>query len=160
MMGSGKSTVGKLLSKKLNMKFSDVDSIIEEKLSLSVAQIFKAKGEGFFRKVEEKESIKLVKENGVVIALGGGAFLNEMIRDNIKKLCFSVWLDLNSDELFKRIKFNKKRPLLNSKKNKGDLKKLYEKRKKFYSLADCKIDCNSKSKNEIVEEIKKIYENT
>jgi len=160
MMGSGKSTVGKLLSKKLNMKFADVDSIIEEKLSLSIAEIFETKGEGFFRKVEEKESIKLVKENGIIIALGGGAFLNEVIRDNIKKLCFSVWLDLNSDELFKRIKFNEKRPLLNSKKNKEDLKKLYEERKKFYSLADYKIDCNSKNKGEIVQEIKKIYENT
>ena len=160
MMGSGKSTVGKSLAERLNMEFIDTDSVIEKKLSASVAKIFKTKGEEFFRKLEMKESIKSAEKEGVVIALGGGAFMNKIIREKIKKSCFSVWLQLDTDQLFQRTKNNQKRPLLNRDKSKKELDKLYESRKKIYSLADCKIDCNQKTKSEIVEEIKKIYENT
>jgi len=157
MMASGKSIIGKSLSKKLGMQFVDTDDVIEKRLSLSITKIFKIKGESFFRKIEEEESIKLVKKEGLVIALGGGAFMNNIIRENIKKSSFSVWLDLNSDEVFKRARMNKKRPLLYNS-SEDDLKKLYEERKKIYSLANCRIDCNSKNKNEIVKEIKKLYE--
>ena len=157
MMASGKSIIGKSLSKRLGMQFVDTDDVIEKKLSLSIAKIFETKGESFFREIEEEESIKLVKKEGLVIALGGGTFMNNIIRENIKKSSFSVWLDLNSDEVFKRARMNKKRPLLYNS-SEDDLKKLYEERKKIYSLANCRIDCNSKNKNEIVKEIKKLYE--
>ena len=158
MMGVGKSTVGQDLATKLNLQFKDVDKIIEKKLSLSITDIFEKKGEGFFRKVEEEETLNYIKEKNVVVALGGGAFMNEKIRENTKKLCISVWLDLEPKYLFPRIKMNKRRPLLNSKSSEQDVKNLYEKRKKIYSLADYKIDCNSKTKDEIVKEILKIYE--
>ncbi len=157
MMASGKSIIGKSLSKRLGMQFVDTDDVIEKRLSLSIAKIFETKGESFFREIEEEESIKLVKKEGLVIALGGGAFMNNIIRENIKKSSFSVWLDLNSDEVFKRARMNKKRPLLYNN-SEDDFKKLYEERKKIYSLANCRIDCNSKNKNEIIEEIKKLYE--
>ena len=81
MMGVGKSSIGKDLSYKLKMEFKDIDSIIEKKLSLSISEIFKKKGEKFFRDIEEKETINYLNKNKVVIALGGGAFLNEKIRD-------------------------------------------------------------------------------
>ena len=93
------------------------------------------------------------------MALGGGAFMNEKIRADTKKFCISIWLDLNSDELFKRITMNKRRPLLNSNSSRKDVEKLYEERKKTYALADYKIDCNMKSKEEVTKEILKIYEN-
>tara|TARA_B100000029_G_C17111048_1_gene791521 strand:+ start:47 stop:526 length:480 start_codon:yes stop_codon:yes gene_type:complete len=157
MMASGKSTVGKSLSKLLGMQFVDTDDIIKKRLSLSITKIFKTKGESFFREIEEEESIKLVKKEGLIIALGGGAFMNSIIRENIKKSSLSVWLDLSIDKIFERTKMNKKRPLLHNI-SKEDLKKLYEERKKTYSLADFRIDCNSKEKNKIVEEIKKLYE--
>ena len=157
MMGSGKSTMGKLLSKKLKMQFVDIDNIIEKKHFLSIAQLFETKGEKFFREIEEKESIKFAEKKGLIIALGGGAFMNKNIRNNLKKSSFTIWLHLNSSELFKRTKESKKRPLLNNG-SEEDLRKLYEERKKVYSLTDCKINCNSKNKDEIVEEIKKIYE--
>ncbi len=160
MMGSGKSTIGKALSERLNMKFVDTDTVIENKLSLSIAKIFKVKGEKFFRKLEMEESVKLAEKKGFVIALGGGAFINGEIREKIKKSCFSVYLQLSIDKLFERTKNNQKRPLLNNVESEKELKKLYEERKEFYSMADYKIDCNSKTKSEIVEEIKKIYENT
>ena len=63
-MGSGKTSVGKSLSKKLNMEFGDTDSIIENKMSLSISDIFNSKGEEYFRKIEETESIRLVQKEG------------------------------------------------------------------------------------------------
>ena len=158
MMGSGKTTVGESLSNLLGMQFVDTDEIVEKRLSISIAKIFQTKGENFFRKIEEEESIKLIKKNDLVISLGGGAFMNKTIRENIKKTSFAVWLDLDTNEIFKRTKMNKKRPLLYNI-SETDLKRLYEERKRVYSLADCRIDCNSKNKDEIVEEIKKLYEN-
>ena len=159
MMGSGKSAIGKSLSERLNMEFVDTDSIIEKRLSLSVAEIFETKGEEFFRKIEVEEVIKLTEKKGFVIALGGGAFINDIIRKKVKKLCFSVWLQLDIDEIFNRTKNNQKRPLLNISNSREKLDKIYKERKEIYSMADYKIDCNKKNKNEIVEEIKKIYEN-
>ena len=159
MMGVGKSTIGQDLAGRLDLQFKDVDKIIEEKLALSITDIFEKKGEGFFRKIEEKETLNHIKEKNVVLALGGGAFMNEKIRENTKKLCISIWLDLEPKYLFQRIKVNKRRPLLNSKNSEQDVKNLYEKRKKTYSLANYKINCNLKTKDEIVKEILKIYEN-
>ena len=160
MMGSGKSSVGKSLSERLNMNFVDTDILIEEKLSLSIVKIFETKGEKFFRKIEEEEVLKIIKKEGYVVALGGGAFINNIIRENIKKNCFSVWIKLNINKIFERTKNNQKRPLLNINKSKEEFDKLYESRKKIYSLADFKINCNDKDKNEIVKEIKNIYEST
>ena len=80
MMGVGKSSVGEDLSKKLNIGFKDIDKIIETKLSLSISDIFEKKGENFFREIEEKETLAHLKDEHAVIALGGGAFLNEKIR--------------------------------------------------------------------------------
>ena len=159
MMGVGKSTIGEDLSNKLDVQFKDIDKIIEKKLSLSIADIFEKKGEEFFRNIEEKETLNYLKEKNVVIALGGGAFMNQKIREATKKLSISFWLDLNSKNIFERIKMNKRRPLLNSKSSEEDVKKLYEKRKENYSLANHKIDCDFKTKDEIVKNILKIYEN-
>ena len=158
MMGSGKSSVGKSLSERLNMNFVDTDILIEEKLSLSIVKIFETKGEKFFRKIEEEEVLKIIKKKGYVVALGGGAFINNIIRENIKKNCFSVWIKLNINKIFERTKNNQKRPLLKDN-SKEELVGLYNQRKDIYSLADYTIDCNDKDKNKIVEEIKKFYEN-
>ena len=158
MMGTGKSTIGDNLSKKLKIEFIDIDHIIEEKLSLSIFQIFQNKGEKFFRRIEEQESMKYLKKNGAIIALGGGAFINKKIRKYVKDNSFSVWLDLDNSKLFKKLENNKKRPLLENISEK-DFKKLHDERKKVYSLADFKINCDSKSKDQIVKEIEKIYEN-
>ena len=158
MMGSGKSTIGKALSKKLKMNFADVDDIIQKKFSISIAKIFKTKGQEKFREIEEEESIKLINKKGLVIALGGGGFINQKIRELIKRNSLSFWLDVDYKELFKRVKDKKNRPLVNNN-TENDFGNLYNERKKIYSLADYKIKCNLKNKDEIVEEIKKIYEN-
>ena len=113
MMGVGKSTIGKYLSKKLKIPFEDLDRRIEKLESLSISQIFEYKGESYFRKIEENVSLKMIKKKPKVIALGGGAFINPRIRRNVKKSCLSIWLDLLPKEIFNRVKKNKKRrPLL------------------------------------------------
>ena len=159
MMGVGKTTIGSLLSNRIGIKFVDMDTQIEKKLSLSINDIFKTKGEKYFREIEEKETIEYLKNQNLIIALGGGAFLNEKIRDNIKKICISVWLDLDPKTIFDRTKVNNKRPLLGNIKSDEELNNIYKLRKKVYSLADYRIDCNSKTKDEIIVEIAKIYEN-
>ena len=117
MMGVGKSTLGKIVAKKQELEFIDVDLVIENKLSMTVTEIFKNKGESFFRKEEEKEALKSLKKSNCVIALGGGAFINNTIRENVLKNSISVWLDIDLKIINTRIKRNDKRPLLNKENN-------------------------------------------
>ena len=86
MMGTGKSTLGKIVAKMLNIKFIDTDFNIEKNCSMKIHEIFKKKGEEFFRHQEEQEVIKSLKKNNSVVAVGGGAFINKKIRDAILKL--------------------------------------------------------------------------
>ena len=83
MMGSGKSTVGKSLAKKLKLKFVDTDSIIEKSQKKTIAEIFDKKGENYFRKVEEHVCLEILEKENLAIALGGGAFINPRIRKKI-----------------------------------------------------------------------------
>ena len=158
MMGVGKSTIGKAVSKQLSMEFIDVDKIIEKKLKLTIQKIFEQKGEAFFRKLEEKITLEEIKANNKVISLGGGAFMNKKIRDSVLSHTKSFWLNLNTNLLTKRLNNSKKRPLLLNKNIKITLEKIYSERKSSYLLANHKIDCNNLNANSIVNKIVKIYE--
>ena len=158
MMGVGKSTLGKIVAKKLNLEFIDTDTRIEEKYLMKIHTIFKKKGEKFFRSEEEKEVLKSLKKSNCVIALGGGSFINKAIRKNILKNAVSIWLDSNLEILDKRTKWNKKRPLLDKENSKIVINKLYEERKSIYKLANYKIDCTKLSKENIVNKIIIFYE--
>ena len=157
MMGSGKTTIGKSLSQRLKMEFIDIDAIIEKKVGLSISEIFEIKGEKAFRDEEEKESKKILKKTNLIIALGGGAFINKNIRNEIKKSSVSVWLDLDIKMLYKRVKESKKRPLLKNS-SEEELIRIYNLRKKIYSLADFKVQCSYKNKEQIITEVLQIYE--
>jgi shikimate kinase/shikimate kinase/3-dehydroquinate synthase len=159
MMGVGKSTLGKIVAKKLDLKFADTDLNIEKNCSMKILEIFKNKGEDFFRSEEEKEALECLKKNNTVIALGGGAFMNKNIRSLILKNSLSFWLDLNLNIINKRVKWSKKRPLLNQKKEEEIIKKLYSERKNIYKLAKYKINCNKLSKTAITKKIILFYEN-
>ena len=157
MMGSGKSSIGSLIAKKLQLNFIDIDSIIENELGLSVKKIFETKGENYFRKFEEKTTLKKLKSSSTVISLGGGAFSNKEIRKEVIKNHISFWLNWHNDILLNRIKNSKKRPLaFNSSEN--EIIDLIKKRSNIYSKALYKIECDNLTKNEIVKEILKIYE--
>ena len=95
MMGVGKTTLGKIVAKKIGLKFIDTDTNIEENCSMKISEIFKRKGEKFFRLEENKEVSKSLKESNSVIALGGGAFINKTISDNVLKSAVSIWLDVD-----------------------------------------------------------------
>ena len=159
MMGVGKSTVGKALSKELSMQFVDIDQVIEKKLKLTIKAIFEKKGEAFFREFEEKVTLEEVKKKNRVISLGGGAFVNTKIRDCVISNTKSFWLHLDINLLEKRLVNSKKRPLLISKNIRIDLEEIYKQRKSSYSLANHNIDCNNLSTNLIVKKIIKFYEN-
>ena len=157
MMGSGKSTIGYLLSKTLKIEFNDVDEIIEKEEGCKISEIFEKKGEAYFRKIEEKISLQLLRSNKKIISLGGGGFINESIRNEILLNHISFWLNWNNGTLFNRIKNSKKRPLTINL-NENEIKKLISDRSKIYSLANFKINCEKFSKNGIVIKIKEIYE--
>ena len=112
MMAVGKTTLGKIVAKKQGLEFIDIDANIEVKCSMKISEIFKKKGEKFFRINEENEVLKSLKKNNAVISLGGGAFINKILRENILKNAISIWLDVDIKTLVKRIAKNKKRPLL------------------------------------------------
>ena len=135
MMGVGKSTIGKLLAKRLKAKFIDVDKVIEKNEKKSIKNIFEERGEKYFRKLERKITLKFLKNKKAVIALGGGAFINKDIREVILKSSKSVWLKVGLNNLIKRYKNNNRRPLLNKKKNHTKmLKKFTLQEKKFIVL--------------------------
>ena len=157
MMGSGKSSIGLLIAKKLKVDFIDVDKEIEKELGISIKKIFETKGENYFRKIEEKITLGKLKSNSSVIALGGGAFTNKEIRKNVLKDHLSFWLNWNDEILLNRIKNSKKRPLaFNSSDN--ELIDLIKKRSNVYSKALYEIKCDNLSKNQIVKRILEIYE--
>ena len=159
MMGVGKSTLGKVVAKKLNLKFIDIDLNIEKKWSMKIWEIFENMGEDFFRIEEEKEVLECLKKNKTVLALGGGAFMDKSIRNSVLKNSLSFWLDLNLKAITRRVKWNKKRPLLNQQNAEEIIKKLYLKRKDIYKLANYKINCNKMTKDEIAKKIIFYYEN-
>ena len=159
MMGVGKSTVGRGVSKRLLMGFSDIDKIIENKLKMTIQKIFEKKGEVFFRKIDEKITLEEMKKKNTVISLGGGAFMNSQIKKYVMLNSKSFWLDLNIQLLEKRLIKSKSRPLLNNLNLKEDLEKIFNKRKNTYAKADYRINCDKLSRNLIIEKIIKLYAN-
>ena len=158
MMGSGKSSIGFLVSKRLGKEFFDIDQYIENELNMKISDIFKEKGESYFRTLEEKITLQILKKRGIVVSLGGGAFLNKNIRKEVIKNHFSIWLKVSSKVLIKRLKNTKNRPLaLNA--TKEELVNLIKKRSNFYSRALYKVICNNMSKTQILNKIINIYEN-
>ena len=157
MMGVGKTTIGKALSKELSMQFSDIDTIIEKKLKMTIKEVFKKQGEYFFRDLEEKITLQEMNKQGVVISLGGGAFMNTKIRNITLQNSKSFWLDLDINLLKQRLINSKKRPLLNVKNIKSSLKNIYVQRKDTYALANYKIDCNKLNDDLIIKKIIQIY---
>jgi len=158
MMAVGKTTLGKIVAKKQELKFIDIDTNIEKKNSMTIKEIFNKKGEKFFRMEEEKEVLKSLEKNNCVIALGGGAFMNKTLRENILKNSISIWLNVDIKTLSKRVKWNQKRPLLKQESNQKKLTELYTERKDIYKLADHKIVCDKLSKENIAKKIIALYE--
>ena len=136
----------------------DIDKLIETKEGSSINLIFKKKSENYFRRLENIVSLEELKKSDSVISLGGGAFLNNAIRRAVKYSSVSFWLDVDINELTKRLNKTKRRPLLTGKNLRDNINKIYLERKKTYSEADYRIKCNFLDPETIVNKILKIYE--
>ena len=154
LMGSGKSIIGKDLSKYSNLKFYDTDKEIELKTKKSINEIFERDGEPYFREIEEKICLELLSKNNCIISLGGGSIINKKIRKAIDQNSYSIYLQVKLENLENRLKSSKKRPLLNKNSNKKEvLENLYNERRKFYEKADF-IEKKDNDKSKVLEKIK------
>lgn len=139
-MGSGKTSVGKILARQLFKDFVDVDSIIEAEENASVNEIFKTKGEAYFRDLEQKCIDKLTKNKGQIIATGGGL----PIYSNISERSLIVYIDADFDVILNRLskKEHAKRPLLQDEKRARTL--FNERIETYKKLATFSVDANQK----------------
>ena len=154
LMGSGKSLIGKLLSKDLNIKHYDSDNFIEKTLKKSINDIFLHKGEKYFRDIEKEIVLSLLKHNNCVISLGGGAILENIVRKSLKITSYTIYLKSDINILCERLKFSKKRPLIKNTNIEETLNTLTKKREKYYNEADLIIN-NTNDVNSVLIEIKK-----
>ena len=154
LMGSGKTTLGKILSKKLDKNFYDSDHVIEEKLGVDVPMIFEYEGEAGFRE-REKDSLKeLVRKKNIVLATGGGIILSKSNRDLLSENGIVIYLKSNQKDLIKRMKNDKTRPLLKNGNIEEIIKKLCKEREPLYEeIADFEIMTKNKRIHEVVNEI-------
>ncbi|MFC3676066.1 shikimate kinase [Ferrovibrio xuzhouensis] len=135
-MGAGKSSVGRRLASRIGFDFVDADTEIEAAAGASIPEIFAEHGEAVFRDGERKVIARLLDRPGIVLATGGGAFMNEETRARIRDRALSVWLKADLDVLVKRCARRTHRPLLNNGDLRGTLARLMEQRYPVYAAAD------------------------
>lgn len=158
-MGSGKSTIGRILSKILEMNFIDSDYEIEKNSKMTIREIFKKHGQDEFRKIE----METVKEIGkrfqnTVISTGGGIILNKVNIENLRKDSLIIYLNVDRKILYKRLKNSKNRPLLDRENLWKNINETLDFREELYlNSCDYVIDITNESSFEVAEKVKKIY---
>lgn len=153
-MGSGKSTVGRLLAERLSYNFIDTDHVIEDKTGVDIPMIFDIEGEAGFRRREKSVIDEFSQLPETVLATGGGAILDEDNRKNLRSRGFVVYLKSSVDALVHRTKHDKNRPLLQINDPKKVLTEILEQREAFYlGVADCVIETERAPILRVVKEI-------
>ncbi|MEW6087484.1 MAG: shikimate kinase [bacterium] len=157
-MATGKTILGKILAKKLNMEFIDTDFLIEKNEGKRISKIFKEKGEEYFRNVEKNIIKKASKKNNIVISTGGGAVLLPENMERLKKKGIIICLKTSPEIILERIKQQKgTRPLLNKPEPLKEIKSILKKRAPCYKQADLTIDTSDFATGKIITQlIKKI----
>jgi shikimate kinase/3-dehydroquinate synthase len=153
MMGAGKTSVGKRLAAKLGLPFVDADAEIEAGAQLTISEIFERFGELYFRDGERKVIARLLNGGPLVLATGGGAFMNATTRQNIAKYGVSIWLKPSFDILLARVRKKSNRPLLKTADPEQTLRRLLEERTPTYALADLTIESFDGSHDTVVDAI-------
>ena len=153
LSGSGKSTIGAALSKELNFSFIDVDDRIVQNEGLSISEIFAQQGEGRFRELERNTVLELDLSSPSVLALGGGAWMQDEIRDFLAPIASIIYLAANVASILLRLENNNSRPLLDDlSRRKEVLEQQLEARKRFYVLSTITVDANA-AVSEVIQEI-------
>ena len=153
LMGAGKSTVGRRLAHQLGLPFVDSDDEIVKAADCSIPDIFEIYGEEEFRALEKRVIERLLGEGPMVLATGGGAFINDQTRERILASATAIWLNASLDVLVDRTSRRGGRPLLENKKPKDTLKKLIDERYPVYANAHIMIDTNDDSMDHTVDKI-------
>lgn len=155
-MGCGKTTIGKLISEKSEYKFIDLDEYISEEVGLTIAEIFDKYSEEYFRNSETDALKKLSLTDNTVISLGGGAILNPVNADIIKKSGKVIFIDIDEKTAFKRLENDTSRPLLNTPDKFDKIRELLKERRPIYGKYS-DITVNGDEKPEFIAEyIKKV----
>jgi shikimate kinase len=139
MMGAGKTTVGRRLASRLDRTFLDSDEEIEKAAQMSIPEMFAERGEAEFRSGETRVIARILKDEGIVLATGGGAFINADTRALIKSVALSVWIKADFELLFARVARRSNRPLLRTKNPRQTLRDLIETRYPVYAEADVTV---------------------
>jgi shikimate kinase len=153
MMGAGKSSIGRRLAARLAIPFVDADMEIEEAAGMSIADIFAAHGEPYFRAGETRVIARLLDHGPQVLATGGGAFMNDRTRAKISETAVSVWLKADLDVLARRLRRRNDRPLLKTADPVATLAALLAEREPVYGKADVTVMSRDTAHDVIVGEI-------
>ena len=157
-MGTGKTSLGKILAEKLGYAFVDIDQKIEQDTGLTIPQIFEQYGEKYFRELEKKVVAEISQRQGLVIATGGGTVANEENLQLLKNSGMIVCLTTEPEEIFRRTERRGERPVLDGGEDRlQTIKKLLAQRQKFYAQADYTIDTTDWSPLQIMNEICKKF---
>jgi shikimate kinase len=152
-MGAGKTSVGRILAKKLRLEFSDLDELIEADCGETISSIFSEHGEDFFRDLESKKLQSVSKNSGQIVATGGGVVLRQVNWEVMKEGGITVYLKASPDVLWSRIKNDASRPLLQVEKPSEKINELLSMRMPLYEKADLIIDTENKSPENIADYI-------
>lgn len=153
LMGAGKSTVGRRLAQALGLPFRDADHEIETAAGMTIPDIFAIHGEEHFRDGERRVIARLLQEGPMILATGGGAFMNEETRRRIAEQGISVWLRADLDVLMKRVRKRATRPLLQNPDPEGTMRRLMETRYPVYATADLTVDSHEAPHDKVVVDI-------
>jgi len=153
LMGAGKSTVGRLLARRLGLAFTDSDEAVEEEAGQPIKDIFETQGESGFRMLERAQLTRLLDGEPRVIAAGGGAFVDPDVRKTMLREAFTIWLDADTDLVAQRIGSKTGRPLIDGKDVHDTLRQLAAERGPAYAEAHLRIPCGSGSPDAIVDRI-------
>ena len=152
-MAVGKSAVGRQLARRLKRRFVDLDRIIEKSAGLRVKQIFRQKGEPYFRKLEKEALIQVLGRRGQVIATGGGVVTDEENVNLLREKTLLIRLTASTDVLLKRAGNGAKRPLLQGTERRERIKELLQQRENQYAQAHSSIDTTDLTLDEVVDKI-------
>ncbi|EJF79200.1 Shikimate kinase 1 [Candidatus Bartonella washoeensis] len=153
LMGAGKSVIGKRVATMLHLPFYDSDQEIEKAAQMKITELFKVYGEPEFRALERRVILNLLKKKPLVLATGGGAYINEDIRQAIHKNGISIWLKVDLDILMKRVSKHPTRPLLQTANPKETMQKLMEQRYPIYANANLTINSHKESCHTVAQHV-------